>query len=489
MNKVVINDFAPNAEKDVVCLSFNFQGDEEFKLLDINARELINYASFTGLGIDLADPTLEFATENDNIGHVSGSCSDSQRNMTAPDGMSDILYLKLDANKQYSAPGITFHFWQNFCTEINIRWYHDKTAGKAELLDEKTVYPDSLTYYYENPVEGFNRINIEFLKTEIPYQFVKLAGIDLGRTREITDFVSNIDIFTEIDPDCADLPGSTCDFVAKSTEFTPQNMQALYVYGGKEEKLFGKFIIDRVPTIGKNIYSFECSDEIMKLQNSDFSQKSQGSYTVSELTEEIKEQSNIDIDCGEYADTTLTGFIEKDKTTRLAAAMISFATRTFLTGFGSRVLRFTKPRERRQKIISSSQILGKPEYMQTPQYTNITLNKYEGSFDVISDTRTANNVYQRASSANNPLTYDRYSLFTDIDSMFNQIAETGFNRDEITARILYNNESIGDICAIETPYDGIKTGIIKSMNISIGNRITATIKMIARDFSSEGSEE
>lgn len=479
MNKIIINDFAPLADKFATVPA---EGSSDYQsagdLLNSNARKLVDYASFTGQGIDLLNMNLIFAEEADNVGYISSECSNHLREFTpAVDIVIDL------AEGLYSAPGITFHFWQNYCIEVAVTWYNS-----SELISSKTFYPDSLEYFGENKVENFNRVVVSFLKTEIPYQFVKLAGIDLGKIREITDLISNIEIFTEISPDCSDVPGSTCDFVAGVTEFKPQDMQELYVYGGKEEKLFGKFVIDRVPSVGKNKYSFECSDEIMKMNKPKYPQKAQSTYKVSELNGDIKKASNVDIIFDEYNDSEVVGFIEKDKSVRLAAAMLSFSLGCFLTGFGSKVLKMIKPKNRKHKVISSSQILGKAEYSPKAPYTEIILNQYTGEFGDPTDNRTATFAGKRATDSVNPLIFDKYSLVSNLDEMFNRVAEAGFRRNEITARIIYNDEALGDICRIETPYDGIKTGIITSMSISLGHRTTATIKMIERDFSSEGGD-
>ncbi len=485
MNKVIINDFAPLADRyGEVTASYATPCQSLGDLLNTNKRELINYASLTGQGINLLDFELEFADENDNIGYVSSECSDSLKTFEAP--IIIAINFSESGGSYFSAPGITFHFWKNYCSEMTVRWWRS-TENSIEIISKEKIYPNSLDYYFENPVENFSRITITFEKTEIPYQFVKLAGIDLGKVREITDFHSNIEIFTEISPDCTDVPASTCDFVAEITDFKPQDMQELYVYSGKEEKLFGKFVIDRVPAIGKNIYSFECSDEIMRMQTSDFPQKEQTDILSQNIVEEIEASSDSYIECTDNSDIQLTGFIEENQNARTAAAMVSFATGSFLTGFGSRVLRFLKPKNRKNKIISSSQILGRAEYTTVKAYNKITVNQYKNSFDNIFDSRSKKNPRRKAYEMSNSLICDKYSMMSDIDKKITELEEAGFQPNEITARILYSDEAPGDICSIETPYDGLKTGIIKSLAISIGHRITATVNMIERDFAS--SEE
>ena len=479
MNKIIINDFAPLADKYA---SIPAEGSTAFqsagKLLDGNARKIINYASFSGKGINLLDPSLVLAENGDNTGYISSECSDHLGEFKT--AVNIIIEL---SEGLYSAPGITLHFWKNFCREATVEWYKD-----SELISSKRFIINTLDFFGENEVENFNKIVISLNQTEIPYQFIKLAGIDLGRTREITDLISNIEIFTEINPDCADVPGSTCDFIACISGFKPQDMQELYVYGGKDEKLFGKFIIDRAPSVGRNIYSFECSDEIMKMDKPEYPKKAQSTYKVSELITDIKTASNVDIECDAYKNKEVIGFIEKNKSVRLAAAMLSFSLGCFLTGFGKRSLSMIKPKNRRKKLISAAQILGKAEFSTKAPYTEIVLNQYSGEFGDPVNIRRETLGNKKATESINPLIFDKYSLVSDIDEMINRAVETGFRRNEIIARILYDDESLADICSIETPYDGIKTGIISSMNISIGHRITATIKMIERDFSTEGDE-
>lgn len=485
MNKIIINDFAPLAHKyGKVSASGVTPCQSLGDLLNTNKRELINYASLTGQGINLLDFELEFAEENDNIGLVSSECSDELKSFKNP------IYIRIGFGESegsyFTAPGITFHFWKNYCSEITVQWVRYTEYG-VEVICEKKIYPNSLDYYFENHVENFSSIRILFEKTEVPHQFVKLAGIDLGREREITDFHSNIEIFSEISPDCTDVPASTCDFVAEITDFEPQNMQELYVYGGKDEKLFGKFIIDRVPAIGKNIYSFECSDEILTMNNAPFPQKSQSDVLSQDLVAEIEENANVYIECTDNSNIQLMGFIEEKQNSRTVAAMISFATGSFLTGFGSCFLRFLKPKNRPNKIISSSQILGRAEYTTVKAYSEITVNQYKESFDEVSTYRTVKNPSRKTYEIGNQLICDRYSMMSDIDKKAQELTESGFQPNEITAKILYSDEAPGDICGIETPYNGLKTGIIKSLAISIGHRITAEVKMIERNFAS--SEE
>ena len=205
MNKVVYNDFAAAAERYATVpaegsTAYQSAGD----LINEDARELINYASFTGNGINLLDFSLEFAETDDNIGYVSSAASNSQR------VFSPSVDIVIDlAEGFYSAPGITIHFWQNYCSEFSVTWYSD-----SDEIAKATFYPffneaernqNLLTFYGAQAVENFNRIVISFMKSELPNQFVKIAGIDLGKQNIITNFHSNINLFFEINTDAADV--------------------------------------------------------------------------------------------------------------------------------------------------------------------------------------------------------------------------------------------------------------------------------------------
>lgn len=474
-NKIIYNDFAALAAENATAPA---AGSSDYqsggRLLNDDYRSPLNFASFEGQGINLLDPSLAFAEEEDNLGYVSEAISTG--------GKAVNVQLVIDlADGGYSAPGITFYFHQNFCSEIFVEWRKDNLT-----VDSATAYPNALTFYFEHKVEDFNRVVLTFKQTSTAFQFVKLAGIDLGRKREITKFFGAISVFNEIAPDCSDLPGSTCDFEALLTEdFTPQSEQEIFLYS--DDKPFGKFIVENATPNGNGRYSFECSDEIMRLDGSEFPELPQGTRTVSGLINKIKEASNIEIDVAQFGNMSLTGFIEKEKSPRLAAAMLSFGAGGILISKDKK-LTLCKPRNRRKKVIGSNQIIGFATYKQKSPYTAIALQTFSGDFNSVSSEKVSVNPSRKASDSNGAKLYDKYSLMSNADSRFNELLEMGFHWNEIEADIILKDEKVGDILRIETPFNGIKTGIIKSMDISLSTAATAHIVIIERDFATEGVE-
>ncbi len=476
-NKIIYNDFAALADKNSIAPSV---GSSEYQnsnsLLSGNDRNIINYASFEGRGINLLDPSLVFADEGDSVGYISEAISAQSKDI-------DVSIVVDLSNGYYSAPGITFHFHKNFCTELSVEWQKD-----GETVDSADVFPDSLIYYFEKQVDEFNRIILTFKKTETAIQFVKLSGIDLGKTREISQFYGAISTFFEIAPDCSDVPGATCDFEAQISEnFIPQSEQEIYLYSAGE--LIGKFIVDNITPQGSDRYLFECSDEILKLEESDFEALSYGEYTAELIAEKIKAFSNIDIDTAEFSEMILAGFVEADKSSRLAALMLSFGTGAFISSMGKKSLTLLKPRNRTDKLIGANQIIGTPTYRQISSFSIIGLKVFLNSFDTVKEEKSKANPSRKANDKISSQIYDEYSLMSDSEKRFAELLQLGFKQNEIEADILLTDERVGDILSIETKYNGIKTGIVKSMDISFSTLPTAHVVIIERSFTEEEEEQ
>lgn len=472
MNKIVYHNFAPKAAENAV---FSPDSDSfEYTVSLIEESEPVNFASFENDGIDLLDDSLCFAEAADNVGFVSADVSSATRNF--PNGGSRMIFT---FEKKYSGPGITLHFHQNYCPKVRVEFYSD-----TDLLLDKIFYPDALDFYCEAPAALYNKLILTFVQSEISYQFVKLKSLDFGRIREIDTFFGAINIFEEIKSDCSDLPCDSCDFEAiVPQDIIPQVGQHFFVYHGT--KRFGKFTTEKLTEdIGRR-FSFESSDDKNVLGNSPFPALARGTYTVDELLAYIYENSDISIDSGDFGDTELTGFIKSNSNSRYAAAMLSMGGGFFISSARNGKLRIFKPRDRRSYTISADRILGRAEYIKKAPYTSINLYEHSGSdFDNDSATvHTAENKNLTANIAVNELNLDKFSLFSDPAARLEEIKDLGFERNEIRAEIILNDEQIGDILNIETPH-GTKTGIIKSLDICLqGSEVTANAVIIETEVS------
>ncbi len=467
MNKIVYHNFAPKAAENAV---FSPESDSfDYTVSLIEESEPINFASFENIGIDMLDDSLCFAEDSDNVGFVSSETSIS--NGSLPNGGVRMIFT---FDKKYSGPGITLHFHQNYCTKVKVEFYSD-----SNLLFDNLFMPETLDFYCEAPTALYNKVILTFIATETPYQFVKLKSLDFGKIEKIDTFFGAINIFEEVKTNCSDLPCDTCDFEAiVPKNITPQVGQYFFVNHG--EKCFGKFTTDKLAEdIGRR-FTFEASCDKNVLGNSPFPTLPRDTYTVDNILENIYKNSDISIDNGGFGNTELTGFIKSDSNSRYAAAMISMGSGLFISSARNKKLRLFKARDRGNYTIPADRILGRAEYIKKAPYTSINIYEHSGSdFDNDSATvHTAINENITANIAVNELNLDKYSLFSDPSARLGEIKSLGFERNEIRAEIILDDEQVGDILYIETPH-GIKKGIIESLDISLhGSEITANAVLI-----------
>ncbi|MBR3819067.1 MAG: hypothetical protein IKJ41_07945 [Clostridia bacterium] len=455
MNKIVYHNFAPKAAENALFSSDSDSFDYTVSLIE--ESEPVNFASLENTGIDLIDESLVFGQETDNVGFVSSEVSSSAR--IFPNGGIRLIFA---FDKKYSGPGITLHFHQNYCTKVKVEFYSD-----SDLLFDNLFMPDSLDFYCEAPAKLYNKLILTFTESEIPNQFVKLRSLDFGKVQEISTFFGAINIFEEIRADCSDLPCDSCDFEAiVPKDITPQVGQYFFVYHG--EKCFGKFTTDKLTEDVARRFIFESSCDKNVLGNSPFPALSRGTYTVDDILSKIYENSDISINNGGFGDTELTGFVKSNSNSRYAAAMLSMGSGFFISSARNRKLRLFRFRDRGSYTISADRIFGRAEYIKKAPYTSINLYKHSGS-DFDNDSATvykAENEKITANIAVNELNLDKYSLFSDPSARLEEIKALGFERNEIRAEIILEDEQVGDILNIDTPH-GIKKGIIESLDISL----------------------
>lgn len=465
MKKVIYSDFAPLAAENGTVPA---QGSTPYQsggdLLNENARDIINYATLEGRGIDLCDYSLVLADTTDNVGYISSTVSSQEALL---DNVSIVIDL---GNKSYSAPGVTLHFHRLLCKKVKISWY----SGSTLLGTGLTFEPSSLDFFCKNQTSDFNRIVIELLQTQTPRQFVRLAGIDIGRTHVITEFYGGLNIVDEISFDCADLPGGECSFEAEIPDFVPQQKQFFIVEYNNE--CLGKYTVDKISRIGNCRFDIEASNDIMQLDNSEFPALAQGSHTVAKIAEAIENASNIFVDYGSLGTSELSGFIQQGKASRYAAVMLSFALGKHIAGAHGKSLKLADFRDN-GVIISDDRIFDRAEYEQGERYSEISLSTFTGSFTSPDTVLTAENPDLKSNDAVNILTYDKFSLIANTSDRFSQLCALGFCRNKVKAKIIVRNERVGDIVKIKTPYNGLVRGVITLMDISIFGRAVADIEI------------
>lgn len=76
----------------------------------------------------------------------------------------------------HTSAGITLNFADDYPAEVRITWY-DLSGPK---LIGKTFYPDRINFFCRNQVDNYGKVVIEFIRTRLPGQRVKLSYIKYG---------------------------------------------------------------------------------------------------------------------------------------------------------------------------------------------------------------------------------------------------------------------------------------------------------------------
>ncbi|MBQ7767554.1 MAG: hypothetical protein IJ403_01575 [Oscillospiraceae bacterium] len=151
------------------------------------------------------DGTRDILSDSpENIGWWSKETSEENGIFSNENGGRPILQLVFPQDETFSAPGITFQFWPStgeWCNEVVITWYCND-----EAFETVTAYPDSSNWFFKYGVDGFNKIEVEFISTNIPEHFAKLQQIQLGQTvLFFQDELVRVSLLNEIDPSSCEL--------------------------------------------------------------------------------------------------------------------------------------------------------------------------------------------------------------------------------------------------------------------------------------------
>lgn len=148
------------------------------------------------------------------------------------------------AENVFTSNGITLYFDEMggvFCNDLDIEWYRDD-----DMISSKSFNPNSAKYFCSNLVEYYNKLVITFRSINMPFNRLKLHGIDFGYNITFhSDEIMSVKIIQEMHPLSAELAINTCDIgllFDRDIPFTFQDRQAIEVYfnGKLRSKTFVK---------------------------------------------------------------------------------------------------------------------------------------------------------------------------------------------------------------------------------------------------------
>lgn len=213
----------------------------------------------------------------------SNTISDTSGDFISP------LSLTVSFSKYYSSAGLTLSFTDDYCNEINIKWYQNDT-----LLSDKDFQPDSLNYFCYNRVENYNLIEIIFKKTSKPQRYAKISHIEFGVIKEFTnDELINSSVMEEIDPIGAEISINTMDFSfnSENIEYMFEMKQPFKIYYNDE--LLGTYFLEKSNRISKNRYSVETYDYMGILDKNTFMGGMYSGEYLYSVIDDIFENTNV----------------------------------------------------------------------------------------------------------------------------------------------------------------------------------------------------
>ncbi len=496
-----------------------------------------NYLSFDGNGIDLKDKNKKFYSEGDYVGYISGSVSDSSKQL----GNCGLMFNR-KSTESFSEfkKGITFVFYGNCCSKMYAMYRNGNT--EAFLEEEITVGKEIFTFI---PSSEFAFLELYFTETVLPYQSVKLSDIKIGKVT-VLDKLQNIELLEEINVLSDDLPINSLNFTAvikNGNEIKSGNPVTVH----SNQKYYGTFYIDEIERIAENIYSVKALNSIKILDKAkcldwhmgaDFSSLSNMIKIITGITVGTNDYNcevfgHLPIESCRYA-LCMYAFacrlmIDSSRSNQILLKPIPAAVTSVITSADRRIIgdsSYTRNKAVKQSKIqyavnytSTDETLSvkcTPEvktviYTERPvlwidetatdeyyvssymdnwiEVTSHTDNAFSITVAVINYTYQNETVNNILAEENNEKDFSKLNLRgIKVNADGTTVQLPPYKKQDILkymqstgtvkTKIRLRNERVGDLIQIETAYDGLITGIITSMNISFGYEDLADIEVL-----------
>lgn len=394
----------------------------------------------------------------------------------------------------FTSRGITLEFSElqnRWCSEVNIKWYN----ASNQLLSDKRFYPDKNLYFCENQVDNYSKIEIEIIKTSLPYMRARLNKIVFGiiyefGAHEVRDAV----LQQEGDLLSNTLSTSTLNWTLDKKEtidFLFQSKQEIEVYDGL--RFLGLTYVKSAQRKSKSVYEITSEDAIGLLELEPFNGKVYNNYNARMAIEEILDSEFSLIIDESLASETLTGYILSKVSKREALRQICFALGACVSTMGTDSIKIFKAGSFDDELLDKGEIYNGQVITTKDKITSITLESHSivrntsGNIEIDGvkylDTVT---VYSKQSEfivesdKPNVLELTGMTLVNanNVDKLLNLwYNQEVVRREEATARIVLGNRDIGDNVIIPTLWRTDIQGTISKMTIALSNLTVADVEV------------
>lgn len=327
MNGVLITygDVTKGAKESFSYLCNDSHFGEDYKeLLKKSGSFSSNYACPCELYQTFLDGSQE---EYDEEKKPSGLWSES---LSGSDGTFEnppVLIMENSVN--VASSGFTFTFdtvGGIYPKKISIKW-EIVTENGVVTADECDFFPDSPFYFCNNYVESFNRAVVTFHSMVLPYNRLKLFGVDFGfGTSFYGDELRDVSVSQSLDVLSSEIEINTLSFTLDSKtdrEYSFQAGQELNVFF--DDRFITKAFVSSSVRTGERTWEVEAEDCIGLCEDSTFCGGIYKNKCAGELFEEILDSVGISYEIGEeFYNVFLSGHIPYG-TAREALMQTAFA--------------------------------------------------------------------------------------------------------------------------------------------------------------------
>lgn len=380
----------------------------------------------------------------------------------------------------YTATGLTFRFWPSlghWCSEVHVAWYNGETC-KAETL----AYPDDPQWILSKVVEGFDRIEIELLATNVPGQFAKIGQLQIGHVVVFgQDEITRVSLLNEVDPSACELSVDTMTVEIrdrKNRALLPQKNQSMHLYRDGQQ-IAAHYVTDSSRE-AQQYYIFQCQSVIGRLEE-EFPGGLYKNAAVGEVLDQVLEGFAYVLD-ERLAQETVTGYLPAC-TRRQALQQIAFAIGGAVTTQGDGIIRLTPP----ERILSGS-------FEKNSIFTGAKLNReaqtaavkvlshsYDESGEDSTSLWSRENGDVSAAEKGNVVSVENATLINtdNAEATLDRLYEYHSLKHVLTQQVVVSDQMAGQLVRSPNPWGTVTEGYITSMEsefTSNGHTAKVTIR-------------
>ena len=395
---------------------------------------------------------------------------------------------------QFTSLGIYFKFdgeTGDYCSDLNLTWYN----GTTQLATQK-FFPNSGNYFCEKTVELYNKVTIQFNKTNLPDRPIKISLILFGLVREFErQELRSVEATEELSIISDELAINTLDFTLDSEEdidYIFQEKQPVYAYNGKTK--IGTFYIDESTRVSKNVYNVSCIDALGILDEDPFAAAIYTNANAKTVLESIL-GGHFDLELsGDLQSEKLTGYIA-DCTRREALQQVAFALRAVVDTSGSGNVKVWRLPENDPAEIPMNRLYTGGDVSTSAIVTEVrvTAHTYSTSgsgsdtvevggktYHHTTAVTTKSNPNVTASTKPNVIEVKDATLVnaSNVAAVTQHVFDYYMRRQTHGVKIVMDKEMPGDYVTTTTPWEDQITGTITSMTIKLSGIAAADCEIV-----------